>query len=237
MRIASLGLACLLVILGCSSSTTGIHAPKDAGSDASASGGQTGHDAVDGFGGMAGNVGTGGPGGGPTTGATGGAGGYALDLGSDRWMPDAGRGGADGTAPRDAAADVASDAAPDYPADLVAISEVAVASDSRQAIDLPIGIECLLLEQYGCPAGQGCYISNVNGLGAHCWAVGSGRDGETCSSGFSVCAPGYACQSAACHRLCDTRGGVCPTGQTCKALSGLFAAAITEPNVGICTEQ
>jgi hypothetical protein len=97
---------------------------------------------------------------------------------------------------------------------------------------------CQLLQQTGCPAGQGCYLIPTGGV---CAPAGTAAPGAACAAA-NDCVPGATCvvvmgTAGKCVSLCSTAPGGTPGcaatgtgGATCMDPPG----GTLQPNAGIC---
>ncbi|WP_233562566.1 hypothetical protein [Sorangium cellulosum] len=97
-------------------------------------------------------------------------------------------------------------------------------------VSIPVcvpAVNCELLNDSVCPAGQTCTIVREDGT-TSCVAPGAGRAGESCP-----CAPGFVCSMLTnqCKQLCRIDGSArdCGSGAKCQGGSGAYP-----PGFGVC---
>lgn len=111
---------------------------------------------------------------------------------------------------------------------------------------LPPWSTCLVRENIGCAAGQGCYVKWVNDpiLGlqveAKCYSAGVIGPGDANCSGALDCVPGHICQQrkaaagSGCFKACSTVRNDCPSGTKCIAIPENLQQAAGELDLGVC---
>lgn len=112
--------------------------------------------------------------------------------------------------------------------------------DAGGAADTSLPAICNVLTWAPCPTGYGCYYDGKAKTG-YCDKHGAKAEGQACSN-----AAGPECGKSAgvpmlcdavdskCYKLCDTsKGGPCPSGQQCYALTEADKTAWPD-NAGIC---